>query len=125
MSTLKRFWYSSFIYALWWQISRFVNRQFRCSRGDHDNRPVAGTEEVTNLCRNCGILMNPKAFGIWEIGLLDGTTREVTAINVHHAKNLVIYGERSPGQMAIVPQGAFKTHPQNIVTVRRLRDAGE
>ncbi len=67
--------------------------------------------------------MNPKAFGIWEVGLRDGTTREVRATNVHHAKNLVIFGESSPGVMAYGPQGAFKTHPQNIVTVRRLRDA--
>ncbi len=94
-----------------------------CSRGIHDNRPVAPGEEPTNFCHACGVLVNPKAFGIWEVGLRDGTSREVVATNIHHAKNLVIYGEDLSGRMARMRHGDFQIHPQNIVVARRLRDA--
>jgi len=101
----------------------FLQRQFMCSRGCHDNRPMAPGEEPTNFCHAWGALVNPKAFGVWEVRLCDGTTMEVVAINIHHAKNLVIYGEDLPRRMARMRHGEFKIHPQNIVVARRLRDA--
>lgn len=101
----------------------FLQRQFMCSRGCHDNRPMAPGEEPTNFCHACGALVNPKAFGVWEVRLCDGTTMEVVAINIHHAKSLVTYGEDLSGRIARMRRGDFKTHPQNIIAARRLRDA--
>lgn len=120
---LKRLWYSSPLYPFYRNVWLFLQRQLMCPRGLHNNCPVVPNEEPTNFCHACGALVNPKAFGVWEVRLRDGTTREVVATNIHHAKNLVIYGEDLPRRMARMRHGEFKIHPQNIVVARRLRDA--
>lgn len=92
---------------------QFLMRQLFCRWGVHE-RFVGG-----NYCKHgCGTLLVQSAWRAWSVVLVDGSSKVVRAINEHHARMLVIYGESSSGQvnMDAVTLGRFAVDERNIVS---------
>lgn len=74
---------------IWFAVARYRN----CSRGHHLH---AGG----NYCSfDCGTLLKRDAWRQWTVGLRDGSFEVVSATAEHHARNLVVYGQQTPGMM--------------------------
>lgn len=86
-------------------------RQTQCSRGIHG----IGANYCTYGCRE---QLVKDAWREWTVALADGSIIKVNATNERHARNLVVYGEATPGQVdlyALVERRA-RVHKRNIVS---------
>ncbi len=89
-----------------------LHRHLFCRRGVHD-RKLNPDGSAPNFCGHCGYTLNPNAFRQWIVTLRTGETREVSAINVHHARSLVIHGDKPTyDKVGMV----VKCHPDNIIS---------
>lgn len=81
-----------------------------CPLGKHIDQ-----RENANFCSACGHQLNPSAHSDYLVTLSDGTQLTVNAINIKHAKSLVVYGNSlSIDGVSGTPKGMALIHPYNV-----------
>lgn len=76
------------------KLAEWFMQRLRCRRGLHFRAGSA------NYCAyGCGTLLNKAGWRWWAVLLRDGSSRVVQATTEAHARNLVMFGEATPGQV--------------------------
>lgn len=76
------------------RLAQGLMRRLECRRGRHLRAGSA------NYCDyGCGTLLNRAGWRWWTVRLRDGSSRVVQATSEAHARNLVMFGEATRGQV--------------------------
>lgn len=92
-----------------------------CPCGLHGSR-FGPDGTPANYCGHCGHAFNPNALSQWAVTTREGECHEVKAVNEHHARNLVVYGNKKSLPIDATGRvlGEPIVHPDNILSAVQI-----